>query len=175
MQPSRQKLASGGGSGWSTGGSSRAGACLFGGVELTAVAGRGQAGSPGTRPASVPHLRLRLGLLIEKTNNQSSGLPFLSSTFGCVGRLSCPRQSPSSPSLPWCSDPRLQKACALWLKGGRYRLLRPPSELSSQNPDPTGTRAAVGRCGCCPDRTGHLIWRLRAAERARPGCACPQW
>lgn len=35
-------------------------------------------------------------------------------------------------------DSRLQKACALWLKGGRYRLLPPPSELSSQNPDSTG-------------------------------------
>lgn len=35
-------------------------------------------------------------------------------------------------------DSQLQKACALWLKGGRYRLLPPPAELNGQSPDSTG-------------------------------------
>ena len=35
-------------------------------------------------------------------------------------------------------DSRLQKACALWLKGGRYRLLAPPSELNNLNPKSSG-------------------------------------
>jgi circadian clock protein KaiA len=35
-------------------------------------------------------------------------------------------------------DSQLQKACALWLKGGRYRLLPPPAELHGQSPDSAG-------------------------------------
>lgn len=75
-------------------------------------------------------LPIRPGARNRKTNNNPRALPFLSSTFGQTsGRCVLSIQEPQLTLASLVVDPRLQQACGLWLRNGRYRLLPPPQVL----------------------------------------------